>query len=295
MTEAVPLRLEGVMKRFGALEALRGIDLAVERGEVVALLGPNGAGKTTAVSILLGLRRADAGRALLFGRDPHAPAARMRVGVTPQEIAFPWTLRVGDVVDLVRAHFPAARAREQLVRDFGLERVAQRQTGGLSGGQRRRLAAALAFAGDPRALVLDELTAGLDVEARRQIWSHVRTFAGDGGAVLLTTHHLDEAEALASRVVVLVDGRVVAAGPLDEIRRRTGLAQVRFTSNEPPPMSPEIVRAERDGAAHTLYTRDPDAVVRALVHSRREFSNLHVTTLTLEDAFLALLEEQRCE
>ncbi len=213
--------LRGVSKRFGETAALDGVDLELRTGEVLALLGPNGAGKTTALSILLGLRRPDSGRAELFGEDPRHAAARVAIGVTPQESGFPPTLRVREIVDLVRAHFPNPASAAELLDRFGLAEIGRRQAGGLSAGERRRLSVALAFAGNPRALFLDEPTAGLDVEARRSVWREVQRYAACGQTVLLTTHHLEEAEALASRVVVLARGRIVADGSPAELSGRT--------------------------------------------------------------------------
>lgn len=199
----VLVRLRGVEKRFGRATALRGVDLSVAPGEIVALLGPNGAGKTTLVNILLGIRRADAGEVQLFGS----------VGVTPQEMSFPPTLRVREIVDFVRAHHANAEPADALLARFSLTEIARRQTGGISGGQQRRLAIALAFAGNPQLAVLDEPTAGLDVESRLEVWAATRAFAARRGAVLITTHHLEEAEALATRIVVLANGRIVGDGP----------------------------------------------------------------------------------
>ncbi len=200
--------LRGVEKRFGRVAALRGVDLSVSTGEVVALLGPNGAGKTTLVNILLGIRRPDAGEARLLGS----------VGVTPQEMSFPPTLRVREIVDFVRAHFPDAQPTASLLDRFALGDVARRQVGGISGGQQRRLAIAVAFAGNPQIAVLDEPTTGLDVESRLEVWEEIRAYAVAGGAVLLTTHHLEEAEALATRIVVLASGAVVAEGTASTLK-----------------------------------------------------------------------------
>jgi ABC-2 type transport system ATP-binding protein len=216
--------LRAVTKRFGNTAALDSVDLEVPAGEVLALLGPNGAGKTTALSLLLGLRRPDAGSVELFGLDPRMAGARVSVGATPQESGFPPTLRVGELVDFVRAHFPAPAPAGELLERFGLAGIARRQAGGLSGGERRRLSVALAFAGRPRALFLDEPTAGLDVESRRAVWQELRSYAAAGGTVLLTTHHLEEAEALASRVVVLARGVVVAEGSPAELFGRAHAA-----------------------------------------------------------------------
>jgi ABC-2 type transport system ATP-binding protein len=209
--------LRGVTKRFDRLVALDDVDLELGCGEVLALLGPNGAGKTTALSLILGLRRADEGRVELFGGDPRRPGSRARVGVTPQESSFPPTLRVGEIVDLVRAHFPDPAAAADLLARFGLGHCSRRQAGGLSGGERRRLSVALAFAGAPRAVFLDEPTSGLDVEARRAVWNELGAYAGTGGTILLTTHYLEEAEALATRVAVLVRGRIAAEGSPEQL------------------------------------------------------------------------------
>jgi ABC-2 type transport system ATP-binding protein len=230
--------LRGVTKRFGELVALDDVSLELASGEVIALLGPNGAGKTTALSILLGLRRPDSGRAELFGDDPRRPSSRSAIGVTPQEDGFPPTLRVAEIVDLVRAHFPSPAERGELLDRFRLVAIARRQAGGLSGGERRRLALALAFAGRPRAVFLDEPSAGLDVEARRALWREIELFAGDGGTVLLTTHHLEEAESLASRIVVLARGRVAAEGDAAELLAAAGAsgleaAYLRLTGSPP--------------------------------------------------------------
>ena len=214
--------LWAVTKSFGDTAALDAVDLEVEAGDVLALLGPNGAGKTTALSLLLGLRRPDSGKVELFGRDPRVPAARVAVGSTPQESGFPPTLRVRELVDLVRAHFPAPAPAGELLDRFGLTGLARRQTGGLSGGERRRPSVALAFAGRPRAVFLDEPTAGLDVESRRAVWQELRAYSAAGGTVLLTTHHVEEAEVLASRVVLLARGRVVAEGSPGELSMRAG-------------------------------------------------------------------------
>jgi ABC-2 type transport system ATP-binding protein len=284
-----PALLDGVRKRYGKIEALRGFSLGVETGEVVSLLGPNGAGKTTALSILLGLRSPDAGTARLFGRDPRDLGARRHVGVTPQETGFPSTLRVGEIVDLVRTHYPGARKSQDILAQVGLADLARRQAGGLSGGQKRRLAVGLAFVGNPRAIVLDEPTTGLDVESRRRVWDDVRAFAERGGTVLLTTHNLEEADALASRVVVIVDGETLADGSPAEVKSRAGLKRVRVEADSLPELR-GVEHVGRAGRVHTLYTSDPESVVRHLVDSGVPLQGLEVTPVTLEEAFLSLTE-----
>jgi ABC-2 type transport system ATP-binding protein len=279
--------LQGVVKRFHQTEALRGVDLEVRDGEILALLGPNGAGKTTAIGVLTGLRRPDAGIARLFGRDPCDPSARGRIGVTPQEVSFPPTLRVAEVVDLVRAHYAHALGSEEVLTRFGLSDLARRQAGGLSGGQRRRLALALAFAGAPKLAFLDEPTTGLDVEARRRAWQTIREHAEQGSTVLLTTHDLHEADALATRIAVMGAGRVLAEGTPTEIRARAGLKRVRLRADSLPAL-PGVVEMSHDGGRYTLYTREPDEVIRALVARAVQLRDLEVGPVSLEEAFLHL-------
>jgi ABC-2 type transport system ATP-binding protein len=205
-----------VAKAFGQVRALDGLDLVVDRGERVVVLGPNGAGKTTAISILLGLRRPDRGTVLVFGASPTQLDVRRRLGCAPQQSAFPETLTVGGIVDFVRAHYPRPLPTADLLARFGLVRLGSRQVGGLSGGERRRLGCALAFAGDPELVVLDEPSTGLDVESRVALWQAI---VEDGRTVLLTTHSFEEADALATRVVVLRSGRA-----LEVTDRAEGLA-----------------------------------------------------------------------
>ncbi len=282
--------LRGVAKRFGATEALRGFDLEVRAGELVALLGPNGAGKTTAIGLLLGLRLPDAGQVRLLGGDPRSPAVRRGVGVTPQETGFPPNLRVHEVINLVRAHYDAPAETADLLKQFGLADLATRQTGGLSGGEKRRLAVALAFAGAPKIVFLDEPTTGLDVASRRALWDAIKDFVGGGGTVLLTTHYIEEADVLADRIVVIDQGKSIAAGTPAEIKSRIQLQRVSFAAEELPDL-PGIVRHERDGARHVILTDDADALVRALVGSGAAFSGLEISLADLEEAFVALMEE----
>jgi ABC-2 type transport system ATP-binding protein len=279
--------LQTVYKRFESVEALQGINLALFPGEIVALLGPNGAGKTTALNILWGRRCPDRGEARLFGDDPRRPEVRRWIGATPQEISFPPKLTIAEIVDLVRAHYPEPLTCQDVLERFGLAGLERRQAGDLSGGQRRRLAIALAFVGNPRAVFLDEPTTGLDVEARRELWQVVRAYASGGGSVLLTTHYLEEIEALADRVIVLHHGTVLIEGSVDEIKARVGLKQIRFAAATVPAL-PNVARVVKENQRYCLYAVDADAVVRELVRQGCEFHGLEVLPTSLEDAFLAL-------
>jgi ABC-2 type transport system ATP-binding protein len=274
-----------VHKSFGDTKALDGLDLAVESGELVGLLGPNGAGKSTLISLLVGLRRPDAGSVTLFGGDPRDAANRRALGMTPQETGLPQTLRVGEVLDFVSAHYPDP-APDVLER-FGLTGLERRQTGGLSGGQKRRLAVALAFVGRPQLVVLDEPTTGLDVDARRTLWEGIRSFHAEGGTVLLTSHYLEEIEALAGRVVVVDKGRVLADGPLAEVRGRVAVSRVSLRSAVPPPLD-GVVHREQAGDRWELHTPDADALVRALVRADVPFADLQVRPASLEEAFVSM-------
>lgn len=285
-------RLSGVRKRYGETEALRGVDLEVCTGRLLALLGPNGAGKTTALQLLCGLRRPDAGSVQLFGGDPREPAVRRHLGVTPQEEGFPGSLKVREVVDLVRAHYPDPWPRDAILGRFDLAELAERQTGGLSGGQKRRLAVALAFVGRPRLVLLDEPTTGLDVDARRALWRILREEVAARRTILLTTHYLEEAEALADHVVVLAGGAVRASGSVAQIKGRVELARVRARFAIPPVTVPKVVRREVDGDRTTLFTVDADELVRHLVRANVPFEQLEVSRVSLEEAFLVLTAER---
>jgi ABC-2 type transport system ATP-binding protein len=277
-----------VTRRYGDVTALDRVSLRVGEGELVGLLGPNGAGKSTLANLLTGVRRPHSGQVKLCGGDPRDPRTRRTLGVTPQETGLPATLRVGEVVEFVGAHYPNPVPRAELLDQFDLSDLTKRQTGGLSGGQKRRLAIALAFVGRPRIVVLDEPTTGLDVQSRRALWDAIKAYHADGGTVLLSSHYLEEIEALAERVVVLGRGRVLADDTVAAVRGMVGVRRVSFAHDGAPPALPGVVAVEqRDGRTH-LLTPDSDALVRALVRSTVDFRDLEVASTSLEEAFLAI-------
>ena len=283
---AFAAQLDGVQKSLGARLVLDDVSYEAPTGAVVALVGANGAGKSTSLSLLLGLRRPDRGSASLFGADPRQASVRSRLGVTPQETGFPLTLRVREVIDLVRAHYERPLSTKDVCARFGLAGFADRLTGGLSGGEKRRLAVALAFAGAPELVVLDEPTTGLDAESRHATWAAIRAYAAEGGTVLLTTHYLEEAEALASLVVVIDHGHVLARGTVAAIRARAGSGRVRFRAEPLPDGLAD--GAVREGEMLTIRTADPTGVLRTLLACGARLEALEVTPLPLEEALSTL-------
>ncbi|RJL31213.1 ABC transporter ATP-binding protein [Bailinhaonella thermotolerans] len=279
---------EHVTCRFGAVTALDRVSVEIPEGQFLGLLGPNGAGKSTLINLFAGLRRPTSGRVRLGGRDPRHPAARRHTGTTPQETGLPAALRVGECVDFVAAHYPDPMPRGELLERFGLTGLERRQTGGLSGGQRRRLAVALAFAGRPRLVFLDEPTTGLDVEARHALWEGVRAYHAEGGTVVLTSHYLEEVEALAERVLILDRGRVVRDGTVEDIRDAVRIRRVTLRGVFPLPPLSGLAGLEQEGDVTTLLTADVDALVRELVAAGVPLADLRVDAGSLEDAFLAI-------
>lgn len=221
--------LTSVTKMYGAQRALDGIDLHVGRGELVALLGPNGAGKTTAVKLMLGLLAPDAGVVRVFGFDPRESRHRQRTGAMLQVARVPETLRVREHIDLFSLYYPHPLPMAEVTGAAGLRGLENRFFGSLSGGQKQRLLFALAICGDPDLLFLDEPTVGLDVHARRTLWTQIRALLARGKSMLLTTHYLEEADALADRIVVINHGRVIANGTPAEIKQNTSLEEAFLT------------------------------------------------------------------
>ena len=280
--------LDHVTRRFGTITAVDDVTLTIESGTILGLLGPNGAGKTTIISMLQGLRRATSGTVTLFGGDPADARNRVRLGSTPQETALPDALKVGEVIHFVGSHFPDRRPAAELAEEFGLTDLLRRQVGSLSGGQKRRVSVALAFAGNPSLVLLDEPTTGLDVDARHTLWQAIRAQHERGATVVLTSHYLEEIEALAERVVVMARGAVIADDSLDGILSRVGgkLVKLRSPQFDRVAELPGVLRAEGD----TLLVADSDAFLAQLVRSEIEFSDLTVRGASLEEAFLSLTD-----
>ena len=291
---SVVASLEGVGKNYGEIRALQNVDFSVRAGQVVALLGPNGAGKTTAVKLLLGLLQPNSGKARVFGGDPTNPENRMRTGAMLQVGRVPETLRVREHIDLFSSYYPKPMPLEEVLAAAGLKKLRDRKFGDLSGGQRQRTLFALAICGDPDLLFLDEPTVGLDVEARRALWEEIRRLVDHGKTVLLTTHYLEEADALADRVAVINQGKIIAEGTPSEIKAQNSGKRIRCVtalSVASLLRIPGVTDARQDREAVEIRAGEAEAVVRALLASDPSLSGLEITSAGLEDAFLALTQD----
>src|ERR1700704_2698448 len=291
---AAAASLEAVCKNYGEVLALRNVNFAVRSGEVVALLGPNGAGKTTAVKLLLGLMQPNAGKVRVQGGDPTNPENRMRTGAMLQIGRVPETLRVREHIDLFSSYYSKPLPLKEVLASAGLEKFVERKFGDLSGGQRQRVLFALAICGDPDLLLLDEPTVGLAVEARRALWDAIRRMVERGKTVLLTTHYLEEADALADRVTVINRGEIIAEGTPAEIKAKTsgkrircitrlGLASLR--------QIPGVVEVREDREAVEIHSGEAESVVRELLALDPSLSGLEISSAGLEEAFLALTKD----
>jgi ABC-2 type transport system ATP-binding protein len=286
--------LEDVTKNYGDVRALRNVNFTVRAGQVVALLGPNGAGKTTAVKLLLGLLPPTSGKARVFGGDPTNPQNRMRTGAMLQVGRVPETLRVGEHIDLFSSYYPNPLPIDEVLAASGLEKLRDRKFGDLSGGQRQRTLFALAICGNPDLLFLDEPTVGLDVEARRALWEEIRRLVARGKTVLLTTHYLEEADALADRITVIHQGTIIAEGTPSEIKAQTSGKRIRCITTlnlASLQLIPGVTAARQDREAVEIHAREAEPVVRALLARDASLSGLEITSAGLEEAFLALTQD----
>ncbi len=292
--------VEGLVKRYGSLEAVRGICFQVEEGEIFGMLGPNGAGKTTTVEILEGLRSADAGEARVLGMDVRRDAARVKeqIGVALQTATLMPNLTPLELLTLFGSFYPRSLSPVDLLETFGLsdKRNARVQT--LSGGQQQRLSVALALVGDPHMVFLDEPTTGLDPQARRGMWEVIERMRQSGKTVLLTTHYMEEAEQLCDRVAIMDQGSILALDTPDSLVR-SQFAERAIQFEAPPGATPEsfadlcgVLRAATEDGEVVLYSEDVQTTLGALLdHARTmgyELGDIHIRRATLEDVFLKL-------
>jgi ABC-2 type transport system ATP-binding protein len=291
----VALSFQGVTHCYGQRTALDRLDLEVLEGEVLALLGPNGAGKSTTISAMLGLVRPQQGRVEVLGNDPRQAVADGRVGAMLQSgsgVGLPPGVRVHEALDLVRRLYRRPAPRDQIVERADIGALLRRRTDRLSGGQAQRVRFAIALAGDPEVVFLDEPTSAMDVESRQAFWRMMRDFGNEGRTVLFATHHLAEADEIADRVVVLNHGRVVADGPGATLKAAVATRRLRFVTELP--VAAEL--SELDGVTEvdvcgtgiSIDSLDADATIRDLVTRGIPFRDLEITGAGLEQAFVEL-------
>jgi ABC-2 type transport system ATP-binding protein len=295
------IELRGLEKSFKTphdlVEAVRGVDISIRPGEIVALLGPNGAGKSTTIDMLLGLARPDAGDVSLFGSTPEDAVLSGRVGAMLQTGMLIQDLSARELVAMVASLYPAPLDVDEVLALVGIEAIAGRRTQKLSGGEAQRVRFALALVSDPALLVLDEPTTAMDVEGRHAFWRTMREFASRGRTILFATHYLEEADANADRAVLMAAGRVVADGPTTEIRAMVGGRTIRATLPEAELAELEdlagVTAAERHGDAVLLTCADSDAAIRALLDTWADARDIEIASAGLEQAFLELTASTR--
>lgn len=292
---AAVAELKGASKRLGGRLVLDNLDLTIRAGEVTALLGPNGAGKTTSVGLLTGRLSPDGGQARLFGLDPARPAARARMGVMLQSAGLPDVMTVREMVTLQSGYYRDARPVAETLDLAGIASLAGTRCGKLSGGQARRVQYALAICGRPDLLVLDEPTAAMDRGSTRALWATVREAADDGAAVLLTSHDLAEADALADRILVMSRGRIVADDTPAAIRARVSGSVIRCRTALPAArlaLLPGVREAESDGADMRIVTADAVQTMRILLQLDEGLQGLRISDAALEDAIAQLVSDE---
>lgn len=288
--------LSGLAKSYGPVKAVRGIDLSIAPGETVALLGPNGAGKSTTIDMILGLSRPNAGRVTVFGVPPSTAVASGRIGGMLQTGSLVEYLNVRELVEMVASMYPNPLAVNEVLQATGTAAFADQRTNQLSGGQTQRVRFALALVANPDLLVLDEPTAALDVEARRDFWAAMRSVAQSGKTVLFATHYLEEADAYADRIVLMARGRIIADGPSTEIKAKVGGRTIRATLPDADVAAlqglPGVSAVDRHGEAVVLSCGDSDAALRALLSSYPGARDIEVRGAGLEEAFIQLVGDQ---
>jgi ABC-2 type transport system ATP-binding protein len=298
-TQPIVASLSEITKRYSnGVTALDGLSLNLRRGEIIALLGPNGAGKSTAVKLMMGLSLPSSGQVRIFGADPTETSTRLRTGVMLQVGRAPEMLRVREHLNLFRGYYSTPMPYADIVRAAGLDGIENRFFGELSGGQKQRVLFGIALAGDPDLIFLDEPTVGLDIEARRLMWAEIRALAARGKTVLLTTHYLEEADALAHRIVVIDKGRVICEGTPAEVKSQgssnssgSAVKIIRCATTltaEHLLAMPSVLSAELNGHLATVTTSQPEATLREMLALDQTLHSLEVASPALEDAFLAL-------
>jgi ABC-2 type transport system ATP-binding protein len=296
VTRGAAVRLHGLVKHFGDVHAVDGVDVTIAPGEVVALLGPNGAGKSTTIDMLLGLADPTRGTVSVFGRPPREAMATGLVGAMLQSGGLLDDATVAETVSLFRAMYPKPLPLKEILRRAGLTELAGRKVGGLSGGEKQRVRFAVALVSDPDLLVLDEPTVAMDVAARREFWTAMRSYTGTGRTVVFATHYLAEAEDYADRVVLLRSGRVVADGSVSQVRSlaagRVITAKVPQADDNTLAALPGVTSVLVRGDSVELACADSDSALRALITSHPAARDIEVRGAGLEAAFVTLTRQE---
>ena len=271
------IEVQNFKKNYGSKAILQNLSFNVASGSIAAFLGPNGAGKSTTLKILMGLKKADQGHCKILGEIEHNNFVKSQIGYTSQELSFPPHLKIFEILNFVATHFKHPIPVDQLLSRFDLVKIKNNKAGDLSGGEQRRLGLASALVGRPQILILDEPTTGLDVESRQILWDEFRNFKKNNGSILLSTHDLNEASAVADHVVVLDEGQVLAQGSLAEIKSCVDYKKISFEVNN---------------ELKTEYSKDADLFVKNLVLQNINFKNIHIFDSTLEEAFLKMRKKK---
>jgi ABC-2 type transport system ATP-binding protein len=298
-TPVPAVSLSGVTKAFGDVQAVRGIDLELEQGEIVAFLGPNGAGKTTTIDMMLGLSRPTTGEVTVLGMEPRQAIARGLVSAVMQTGGLIKDLSVRETVEYTASLFADTKPVDEVLENAGITGIAGRKVGKCSGGEQQRLRFAMALLSDPALLLLDEPTTGMDVEGRRTFWSAIRRDAEQGRTVLFATHYLEEADQYADRIVLISEGRIVADGSGSEIRALAAGRSVRARLADADRIAAlssipgaGVDSVEVRGETVLVHAKDSDAVARYLL-TETDARDLEITSKGLEDAFLSLTHEEK--
>ncbi len=275
-------KISSVTKQFGKITALKDLTMEVKRGQAVALLGPNGAGKSTAISILQGLRKPTSGTAQLFGHPAGSPQAMQKVGVTPQTADFPVQVTPRELLKLATSHFDEPHSIDYLIETFGLAKTIDRRIHGFSGGEKRRIALALCFAGNPDLVILDEPTTGLDAQSQLDFQVIAQQFIKNGGSMVLTSHYWPEIEGIADHITMIDAGKTVLTGAIADIKAAVGLSRIKLKSPNPGAfISANFIQ---QGSHWTNIADDSDTHIKQLISSGEQFSELTVMPIGLDEA-----------
>ena len=288
------LEMNSITKSYGNFKALDNINFELSAGEIVCFLGPNGAGKTTAISIMLGLRKATSGTVRLFGESPNQAKSRDRIGVMLQESGVPGSLKVKELLNLIRATYSHSLPTVEILEKADLLEKQNARIATLSGGQKQRLYFALAIAGDPDIVFLDEPTVAMDVQSRQVFWQVLRNFAKLGKSILFSTHYLEEADENADRIIVINKGQIIAQGSPSEIKAVVADKTIRFKTDLNSEQAKELgFNLQTDADYKLIYTQNAEETIAKLFAKNIKIKDLTITATDLEAAFLSLTKEQK--